>query len=62
LQVLDLHRAVIAAGLEVLLEPVEEFYGDRVFMFLGPNGYEWKISQTVKQVSPEEVAVIVARS
>jgi uncharacterized glyoxalase superfamily protein PhnB len=56
------YRAVKAAGLEILLEPVEEFYGDRVFMFLDPDGYEWKISQTVKQVSLEEVAKIVARS
>lgn len=33
--------------LEVLAEPVEEFYGDRVFFFLDPFGYEWKISQPV---------------
>ena len=61
----DLHtayRAVKQAGLEILLEPVEEFYGDRVFMFLDPDGYEWKISQTIKPVSFEEVAKIVAQS
>jgi uncharacterized glyoxalase superfamily protein PhnB len=56
------YQAVRGAGLEILLEPVEEFYGDRVFMFLDPDGYEWKISQTVKQVSPEEVAKVVAQS
>ena len=56
------YRAVEAAGLEILLEPVEEFYGDRVFMFLDPDGYEWKVSQTVKQFSLEEVAKIVART
>jgi len=56
------YKAVKKAGLEILLEPVEEFYGDRVFMFLDPDGYEWKISQTVKQVDPEEVAEIVSRS
>ncbi len=56
------YNAVKEAGLEILLEPVDEFYGDRVFMFLDPNGYEWKISQTIKQVSLEEVAEIVARS
>jgi uncharacterized glyoxalase superfamily protein PhnB len=55
------YRAVREAGLEILLEPVEEFYGDRVFMFLDPDGYEWKISQTVNQVSLEEVARIVAQ-
>ena len=56
------YEAVRKAGLEILLEPVDEFYGDRVFMFLDPDGYEWKISQTIKQVSPEEVAEIVANS
>ena len=56
------YQAVKKAGLEILLEPVDEFYGDRVFMFLDPDGYEWKISQTIRQVSPEEVAEIVANS
>jgi uncharacterized glyoxalase superfamily protein PhnB len=56
------YQVVKDAGLEILLEPVEEFYGDRVFMFLDPDGYEWKISQTIKQVSLEEVAKVVARS
>ena len=56
------YQAVKEAGLEILLEPVEEFYGDRVFMFLDSDGYEWKISQTIKQVSHEEVAKIVAHS
>lgn len=57
-----IYQAVKKAGLEILLEPVDEFYGDRVFMFLDPDGYEWKISQTIRQVSPEEVAEIVANS
>jgi uncharacterized glyoxalase superfamily protein PhnB len=56
------YAAVKEAGLEILLEPVDEFYGDRVFMFLDPDGYEWKISQTIKEVSLEEVAQIVANS
>ena len=56
------YRAVKKARLEILLEPVDEFYGDRVFMFLDPDGYEWKISQTIQQVSPEEMAEIVANS
>jgi uncharacterized glyoxalase superfamily protein PhnB len=58
----QVYTAVQQAGLEILLEPVDEFYGDQVFMFLDLNGYEWKISQTIKQVSLEEVAKIVANS
>jgi uncharacterized glyoxalase superfamily protein PhnB len=49
------YDAVKGACLEILLEPVDEFYGDRVFMFLDPFGYEWKIAQTIQQMSPEEV-------
>jgi lactoylglutathione lyase len=65
LLVSDLDRVygvVKAAGLEVLLEPVVEFYGDRVFMFLDPNGYEWKVSQTVAEVGRSEVESIIASS
>jgi uncharacterized glyoxalase superfamily protein PhnB len=56
------YKAVRKAGVEILLEPVEEFYGDRVFMFVDPDGYEWKISQTIKEVVFDEVAEIVAQS
>jgi uncharacterized glyoxalase superfamily protein PhnB len=57
-----IYRVVRKAGLEILLEPVDEFYGDRVFMFLDADGYEWKISQTMKPVAMGEIAAIVARS
>jgi uncharacterized glyoxalase superfamily protein PhnB len=58
----NVYKAVKKGGLEILLEPVDEFYGDRVFMFLNPDGYEWKISQAIRQVDPQEVAEIVANS
>ena len=48
------YKAVKKARAPILLEPVDEFYGDRVFMFLDPDGYEWKISQTIKQVGLDE--------
>jgi hypothetical protein len=38
------YTAVRAAKLEILLEPVDEFYGDRVFMFLDADGYEWRFA------------------
>jgi uncharacterized glyoxalase superfamily protein PhnB len=56
------YKAVKKAGAEILLEPIDEFYGDRVFMFVDPEGYEWKISQTIKIVSLNDVAEIVAHS
>src|SRR5262245_41558840 len=38
--------------LDVLAEPVDEYYGDRVFFFLDPFGYEWKISQPLPAYTP----------
>jgi uncharacterized glyoxalase superfamily protein PhnB len=32
-------------NLEILYEPLQEWYGDRVFLFVDPFGYEWKVSQ-----------------
>jgi uncharacterized glyoxalase superfamily protein PhnB len=43
-------------GLEILLEPMDEFYGDRIFMFLDPYGYEWKIHQPIKTVDQKDIA------
>ena len=57
-----IYRAVKKAGSEILLEPADEFYGDRVFVFLDPDGYEWKISQTIKEFNLDQVADIVAQS
>lgn len=56
------YRAIKKAGCVILLEPVDEFYGDRIFMFVDPDGYEWKISQTIREVGPEQIAEIVAQS
>jgi uncharacterized glyoxalase superfamily protein PhnB len=41
--------------LTVLLDPVDEYYGYRVFFFLDPFGYEWKIIQVVEEVDRQEV-------
>ena len=63
LQVPDLERiyqTVRAAGVPIQMEPADEFYGDRVFMFLDPDGYEWKVSQTIATVPERDVAAIIA--
>src|SRR5262249_43294445 len=57
-----IYTAVQEAGLEILLEPIDEFYGDRGFMFLDPDGYGGKISQPIKQVGLEGGAEMVAKS
>lgn len=50
------------AGVEILLVPTDEFYGDRVFMFIDPDGYEWKVSQTIRNVSVADVKKAVSRN
>ena len=56
------YDAARKAGVEILLAPADEFYGDRVFMFIDPDGYEWKVSQTIRNVSLADVKKVVSRS
>lgn len=43
-----------AAGAEILMEPADQFYGDRSYRARDPEGHIWSISQTVKVLSPAE--------
>lgn len=43
-----------------MLETVEEYYGNKVCMFLDQDGYEWKISQAIKQVDLREIKKIAS--
>ena len=43
-----------AAGLEILVEPQDQFYGDRTYRCRDREGHIWTIGQTVKPVSREE--------
>jgi PhnB protein len=46
-----IHKIVKDEKLTSLYGPADEWYGDRVFLFLDPFGYEWKVSQpSVKDV------------
>jgi uncharacterized glyoxalase superfamily protein PhnB len=45
-----------ASGCEITTEPMEEFWGVRLFTALDPEGYEWQITQTIVEISPEEGA------
>jgi uncharacterized glyoxalase superfamily protein PhnB len=42
-----LYETIKSHDLEILYEPADEYYGDRVFVFLDPFGYEWKASQSL---------------
>jgi uncharacterized glyoxalase superfamily protein PhnB len=43
----EIYDLACERGLEILSEPADEYYGDRVFLLVDPFGYEWKISQPI---------------
>jgi uncharacterized glyoxalase superfamily protein PhnB len=43
-----------AAGMEILMEPSDQFYGDRTYRCRDPEGHIWTVGQTVRAVSREE--------
>lgn len=50
----DWQRAV-DAGVEITMPLEDQFWGDRYGQFKCPYGYNWSMSQRVKQLSPEQV-------
>jgi uncharacterized glyoxalase superfamily protein PhnB len=40
-----------AAGAKIEMEPADQFYGDRTYIAVDPEGHHWSFSQTVKVVS-----------
>jgi PhnB protein len=42
-------KMVKAEHLEILYGPADEWYGDKVCLFLDPFGYEWKASQPLEE-------------
>jgi len=44
-----------AAGAKVLMEPADQFYGDRTYIAIDLEGHRWTFSQPVKVVSVAEM-------
>jgi uncharacterized glyoxalase superfamily protein PhnB len=44
-----------AAGAKVAMEPADQFYGDRTYSALDPEGHHWTFSQAVKTVTTAEM-------
>ena len=42
-----------AAGARIVAEPADQFYGDRVYRALDPEGHVWNFSQAVAAFDPE---------
>lgn len=52
---LDAHCAQArAAGAEILEEPADQFYGDRVYRARDPEGHVWTVGVTVRAMTPAE--------
>jgi len=49
------HARARAAGATVLGEPEDQFYGDRVYRALDPEGHRWVFHTHVRDVAPEEM-------
>lgn len=47
-----------AAGATILQEPEDQFYGERTYRALDPEGHMWTFSQTVRVVSKEEAEAL----
>ena len=43
-----------AAGATIVMEPTDQFYGDRTYRAVDPEGHQWVFSQKVRDVSRAE--------
>jgi len=43
------------AGATIEMEPATQFYGDRTYMAVDPEGHRWTFAQSVKEVSLAEM-------
>ncbi len=43
-----------ARGARILQEPTDEFWGDRVYRALDPEGHVWTFAENIRRVSREE--------
>lgn len=56
----DAHCATArAAGGEVVMEPADQFYGDRVYRVVDHEGHCWVFSQPVREVSRAEAEAAI---
>lgn len=45
----------VAAGAELLMEPQDQFYGERSSKVRDPFGHEWLLGSHIEDVTPEEM-------
>lgn len=52
----ELYHRALAAGAKSLMEPANQFYGDRSAGVEDPFGNHWWIATHIENVTPEEIA------
>jgi PhnB protein len=50
-----LYQRAVAAGAKTLLEPNDQFFGDRTCLLLDPDGHQWMFAEHKKDVSVDEM-------
>jgi len=48
-------QQAIAAGAKLVMEPKDQFYGERSSKVLDPFGHEWLLGSHIEDVTPEEM-------
>jgi PhnB protein len=51
----ELTQAAVEAGAKLLMEPKDQFYGERAAKVLDPFGHEWLLGSHIEDVTPEEM-------
>jgi len=60
---IDAHCArARAAGATIVMEPADQFYGDRVYRALDPEGHAWAFSSHVRDVTRAEAEEAIGQS
>jgi uncharacterized glyoxalase superfamily protein PhnB len=48
-------RKAVEAGAKIIMEPKDQFYGERTSKVLDPYDHEWLLGSHIEDVSPEEM-------
>ncbi|WP_442482677.1 VOC family protein [Aeoliella sp. SH292] len=51
----ELTQAAVEAGAKLLMEPKDQFYGERAAKVLDPFGHEWLLGSHIEDMTPEEM-------
>ena len=54
------YARAVAAGATITEELADQFYGDRVYRAVDPEGHRWSFHERVRDISEEEMRAVVA--